>query len=244
MAADEYSQSYLVRYGLNMNLPPVSYDLVFGDILSWLPDYKFDVIFDVGANIGLYTAAYARAFPDALIFSFEPVPGTFGDLVENTKVFKNVKHFQAALSSSAGKVRMTEGLGSGNRITADGTIEVPALRGDQFEGHIDFLKIDAEAHELEILKGFGDALNERVSFIQLECAANRHVKQSLRFRNLELFMEERGFYLFHIYDQVFEFKVGKARPIGLCRGRFHQRIGSPLLRRFDAVFINEKLIGL
>jgi hypothetical protein len=52
--------------------------------------------------------------------------------------------------------------------------EVPTIRGDEFcEGQgvkkIDFLKIDAEGHDLEVLKGFeGMLARSRVGVVQVE----------------------------------------------------------------------------
>src|SRR5205823_11885932 len=45
------------------------------EILSLLED-RTGAFIDVGANLGLYSAAMARAFPDRQVYAFEPVPAT------------------------------------------------------------------------------------------------------------------------------------------------------------------------
>ncbi len=42
------------------------------------------IFFDVGANIGNYALELRRHFPNAEIYSFEPVKSTFAVLAKNT----------------------------------------------------------------------------------------------------------------------------------------------------------------
>ncbi len=42
-----------------------------------------DVIFDVGANIGMFSLSLMKRFSDLRIYSFEPVPGTYACLARN-----------------------------------------------------------------------------------------------------------------------------------------------------------------
>jgi len=50
-------------------------------------------IFDIGANIGYYSMTIAKKYPNARIFSFEPIPRTFGNLERNVALngFKNIE---------------------------------------------------------------------------------------------------------------------------------------------------------
>jgi len=45
-----------------------------------------DVIFDVGANIGVYSISFSQLFPNATIYSFEPVKKTYDVLVRNIEL--------------------------------------------------------------------------------------------------------------------------------------------------------------
>lgn len=42
-----------------------------------------DVIFDIGANVGWYSILYKKMFPDAKVYSFEPIPDTYSQLKKN-----------------------------------------------------------------------------------------------------------------------------------------------------------------
>jgi amino acid adenylation domain-containing protein/FkbM family methyltransferase len=67
-----------------------------------------DCVFDVGANIGLFSLYIGRKFPRARIYSFEPVPRTFEVLRTNVALHQlNARTFNFGLSSHPGEVRFT-----------------------------------------------------------------------------------------------------------------------------------------
>jgi FkbM family methyltransferase len=61
-------------------------------------------IFDVGANIGMFSYELARRLPAAKVFAFEPLPPVFGALEQNIAEHRleNVKAFNCGLSSQEG----------------------------------------------------------------------------------------------------------------------------------------------
>jgi FkbM family methyltransferase len=67
-----------------------------------------DCVFDVGANIGLFTVFAALEAPGARIFSFEPAPPLFAILRANTAPYADrVSLFNCGLSRSAGSAELT-----------------------------------------------------------------------------------------------------------------------------------------
>jgi FkbM family methyltransferase len=75
------------------------------------------VFFDVGANNGEDSIAYARANPDALVYAFEPSPYLVEDIKNNSSDLKNYTIIQAAVSDYNGSstfniCRDLQGLGS------------------------------------------------------------------------------------------------------------------------------------
>ena len=62
------------------------------------------VIIDVGANKGQFAIASAHIFPRCKIFSFEPDPDTYYQLVENASAHKNIVCFQTALGDTSGEI--------------------------------------------------------------------------------------------------------------------------------------------
>ncbi|NEY89848.1 FkbM family methyltransferase [Tabrizicola oligotrophica] len=206
-----------------------------------LPDWRADVVFDVGANVGQSAREFAQGWPDARIHSFEPVPRSFARLCEATRDLSLVTAHNLGLGRHSGAAEMTDLANSvQNRIVAEPaaaaeattTQTVQILRGADFcDSHgirrISYLKIDTEGHDLEVLKGFG-ALLKWVDFVQVEAGMNPYNKTHVPFEALSSFLTRRGFLLFYLFEQMMEFKLG----------------GRPVLRRCNPVFINDRLVDL
>lgn len=123
------------------------------------------VIFDVGANIGCASVLFANAYPNALIFAFEPEPKNFELLKINTQAYKNVKLFNMALGATTeSRLLMAsddeKNLGGFSFYSAGANskktqrVEVVGV-ADILEHEripkIDLIKIDTEGCEFEIL---------------------------------------------------------------------------------------------
>ena len=68
---------------------------------------KNPVIIDIGANIGLFSKAFANSnYKPKLILAFEPSPYIFNILTLALKKFKNVKCFQIALADRKGSIML------------------------------------------------------------------------------------------------------------------------------------------
>lgn len=201
------------------------------------PDWRCETVFDVGANVGQSAREFSRLWPGAKIHSFEPVPASFAKLAEAARDLPQVTAHNIGLGRHSGTAEMTKLANSvQNKIVAPTetipTQTVQILRGEDFcDSHgmrrISYLKIDTEGHDLEVLKGFGRIL-KRVDFVQVEAGMNAYNKTHVPFEALTTFLTKRGFLLFHIFDQVMEFKLG----------------GRPTLRRCNPVYINAGLVDL
>ena len=150
-----------------------------------LPQCK--TIFDIGANVGEWTALALSANPTANIHCFEPSPNTFQRLLTNrfpaTVVCNNL-----GLSSARGesKLFVFEGCSGINSLYKREGLEGVGLLTQQREESvcldtvdhyclergiraIDFAKVDVEGHELEVFKGMTGLLRSgQVRIIQFE----------------------------------------------------------------------------
>ncbi|HEX7314775.1 MAG TPA: amino acid adenylation domain-containing protein [Pyrinomonadaceae bacterium] len=67
-----------------------------------------DCVFDVGANVGLFTLFAARACQDITLYAFEPMPETFETLRLNALLYGlDAKLFQVGLSDAEGETEFT-----------------------------------------------------------------------------------------------------------------------------------------
>jgi FkbM family methyltransferase len=145
-------------------------------------------VIDVGANIGLFSVFLSREIGEkGKLFAFEPIKETFWRMRENLALNKcaNVIPFQAAVSNKQGKATMNvfpEGYGAWNtfgkpvfgKIAPVAVEKVDILSLDSFAKSqsikkIDFLKIDVEGFERDVLEGARELMsNNRVKYLSFE----------------------------------------------------------------------------
>ncbi len=130
---------------------------------------KSEAIFDIGANIGQTALNMLKTQKskglNATVYAFEPYPRTFHKLETNISLNENsnIKAYNLGLSTEKGMLHMMQHSpfnSGGFRMTDESTnaISVPVISLDEFisENHIpkvDFIKIDVEGFELQVLKG-------------------------------------------------------------------------------------------
>ncbi|MDZ4685101.1 MAG: FkbM family methyltransferase [Planctomycetaceae bacterium] len=149
------------------------------------------VIFDVGANVGKYSQAALKIFGDQCrIHAFEPATATADQYAANLGADPQVALHRLALSDAAGIAKLyfeSEGspvatlnpesldgmYGQSSRIEEVQTATLDDLCTRQGIDRIHLLKMDAEGHEFQILKGAGELLAAgRIDGIQWEFAYN------------------------------------------------------------------------
>ncbi len=223
-------------------------DLPFGvdpfhDIKQRMKGYDFKTFFDVGANVGQTAQHIRAAFPNAVIHSVEPIKKTFELLQQNTKGL-NVTTHNLALGSKNETIEVNidetntnnsiNSLVSGNNEITSGqtfTEKIQVVATADFCSslgikHIDYLKIDTEGYDLEVIKGAEALVKENaISFIEAEVSMNPQNTFHVSFEEVKKYLEERGYFLFGLYEQVLEWKTK-----------------APILRRSNALFISGKLV--
>jgi FkbM family methyltransferase len=150
------------------------------------------VIFDVGANIGLFSLAYANLFPNSLVYGFEPVPFIYKMYLENIKlnnknIIDRIIPFEIGFSNK--RQRLSLGIPNkethkryGNNINI-GLYSVHAENNKKINASfttidtfviekkintIDLIKIDVEGHEYEVLDGARQTIKKLKPIIVME----------------------------------------------------------------------------
>jgi FkbM family methyltransferase len=138
------------------------------------------LVWDVGANIGLYTEKFLAK--GAGVVCFEPAPSALEILRAKfaTEPAGRMVIVPVALSDACGTAPMsTDGASPTNQLRVGardkGLVEVSTMRADdlirnQRVPSPTVIKIDVEGYELEVLRGFGDLLDSmdlRAVFIEV-----------------------------------------------------------------------------
>jgi FkbM family methyltransferase len=132
---------------------------------QYLSLYPRATVFDVGANIGLISLFVSGLLPLGTVFAFEPVHEAFQRLVFNIALnaSKNVKAFNFALGSGAAyraiyvkssHLGMSSFLRCENPGESSQYVKIMTIDSiiDDITSKVDFIKIDVEGWELEVLK--------------------------------------------------------------------------------------------
>lgn len=138
------------------------------------------VIFDCGSNVGLSLCYYHENYPGAQITAFEPDPRIADYLEKNLERnhIKGVNLNRAATWISEGSLRFASEGADGGRLDASaGGTEVPTLNLRKLieqVPQIDFLKMDIEGAEAELVPHLGESLQRiRNLFIEFHSFAGQ-----------------------------------------------------------------------
>lgn len=156
-----------------------------------LPHVRGTVL-DIGANIGTHTVAYAKHAERVL--AFEPLPEAFECLEHNVRSLENVELYQCAVGRNGGTTGIctpeknygasfTIGAGDIEVISID-SLELPACN---------FIKLDAEGDEIEILVGAQKTIERFQPTMLIECNRSTLHRKGLTSDELLDCIEQLGY---------------------------------------------------
>ncbi len=174
------------------------------EIYRFKTDTKEPLIIDCGANIGLSVIYFKRLYPNAKIIAFEPDPKIFSHLEHNIASFgfEEVELINKALWNEETELEFYSEGADGGRIKEAGDKEkIVKIKTEKLSKYlsqkVDFLKLDIEGAEQEVLNECKDLL-KNVESIFVEYHSFTDKRQNL-WEILKIF-EESGFryYIEHI----------------------------------------------
>lgn len=170
-----------------------------------------DICWDVGANIGFYTCLLASLVEDSgAVVAFEPAARTCGYLKENVSLnqFTNVTvvnkglgdkqeqrllHYsEAGFAEGTASLKYADGRAASERVTLD-TIDnlIPELPTP------DFIKIDVEGYQLEVLRGAEHCLKTHAPLLMAELRDVGETNRAI-FGEIEDYVADLGYQLYEI----------------------------------------------
>ena len=181
---------------------------------------KGDVIFDVGANKGNWSKFVLEKNPDVKIFAFEPVPETFHILENNVKGQNAVLYnlaisnedkqktfYHWANSSESGELsslyrrhEVERRMNIAVRPIAVQSRTLDSFCKENSINHIDFLKIDTEGAELDVLNGAAKLLDSKsICTIQFEYGGT-YRDSGITLKQIFELMQRKGYQIFRIIE--------------------------------------------
>lgn len=173
---------------------------------------KSNVIFDIGANSGIYSILAKAYNSNSAVYSFEPQPNIFEILKRNKEINKfDITCERLAVSDKKGELpfynygneTFTKGNTTAGSLNKNWRpenqhsimVEVTDLKSyieNNNITNIDLIKIDVETFEYEVLVGYGSYIQKHKPFIMLEI-----VSEELG-RNIESLIGESDYSYFAI----------------------------------------------
>lgn len=138
------------------------------------------IVADIGANIGYFSLLLSKLVGSkGKVYSFEPELKNFEILKKNVTInnFKNIKLYQKAVSNNSGKRkfyksnwnfgdhRFNKNILYDNDLTHT-PIEIDVIRLDEClnDVDLDFMKIDVQGHEMQVIEGAKKFINNKDNF--------------------------------------------------------------------------------
>jgi FkbM family methyltransferase len=153
-----------------------------------------DTFVDIGANVGNHTVFVALFLSPGEIIIFEPNPGVHDILLANLKLndimaLVDISTFSIGIGATEGEAivqpRYSHNVGATQlrvtgtvKIETDHEIRVRVRRGDDVLANrrVDFIKIDVEGMEMEVLDGLEKTLEKNKPRVFIECDARNEDK--------------------------------------------------------------------
>ena len=183
---------FLLRNGRKLRIQPNSFDRNFFNEI-WLNEQynprgfeikPSDTVVDIGANNGMFSIYAGHKAKRGRVYAFEPEETNFNKLMRNIQINKmrniipdqkavsdddGIKDFFIFDSSLGGNSFFNEKIDEGKGIARKSLVETVSFKNLMIENvhHIDFLKMDCEGAEYEILFSMGNLL-KRISKMALE----------------------------------------------------------------------------
>ncbi|NLW56870.1 MAG: FkbM family methyltransferase [Firmicutes bacterium] len=151
------------------------------------------VFYDIGANIGLYSLIFARQDPAIQVHAFEPEPYNYQKLVRNIQLnrLSNITPHLGAIGAKkklANLYLKCQSVGQGRHsllkpvdkpYTPTVVWDLDSFIAEKKGPAPDFIKIDVEGYEIEVVKGMGKLLTTKKPTLIIEVHHNLIQKEEL-----------------------------------------------------------------
>jgi len=184
---------------------------------EWLKSMDIQTILDIGANTGQFASQFHGLFPDAKLYSFEPLENCYNELLKKMGRISNFRGFNFALGDINGEAEIYE-----NEYTPSSSLlpmeelhkeafpftkhvttqKIMIKRLDDIAADIDIrenilIKIDVQGTEDKVLLG-GEQILSKASVLILETSFQPLYKTQPLFDDVYGVLKQKGFVYFGV----------------------------------------------
>jgi FkbM family methyltransferase len=179
---------------------------------------KDATIIDIGANFGVMSLQFAKASPEGKVYSFEPTHYALGKLKRNlelnpelAKHIEVINSFLSAKSSANAEIKAysswkvndekSDDMHPEHKGAAKSTEGVGSMTLDDFckskqLARLDFIKIDTDGHEYEILQGAKETIAKYTPQLIFEIGLYVMTEKSIDFSFYSNYFKELGYKMY------------------------------------------------
>lgn len=175
-----------------------------------------DIVFDIGTYAGTQTIFFSeKVGQTGKVFAFEPDQNSFKSLKRNIELnsVNNVTALELGLYDFDGKIFFTQGGSMGSQIIESSVknIDLPSINVAKIETivkkyaieKVDFVKMDIEGAELNVLKSSVDFINKFKPRFIIE---PHFIKGVLNLKEIEAFFAENNYLTQNVKQGGFEYQ--------------------------------------
>jgi FkbM family methyltransferase len=188
---------------------------------GWLIQAGIETVIDVGAHTGEFASGIKAVLPDSVLYSFEPQPAQYAQLVARMRRYSNAHAFNVALGSTSGErvlhqsrftkasslLPMTDLHRTAFAWSADGPDIIVHVRTldellpRDLRGGV-LLKLDVQGFEVEVLRGARETL-ERADHVLVETSVGGTLYEGeATFDDVYALLKAAGFRYAGTWDQM------------------------------------------
>jgi len=160
-------------------------------ILKYIRQYKpvTTSCIDVGSHVGFWSKDFTQYFKH--VYAFEPIPDVRECYVKNiTKDNYTLYPYGVGSEEKTIKVLYDPKETGNTHASEQGNLEIQIKRLDSFDMlPIDYIKIDAEGYEIEVVKGAQKIIERDKPFIHVEAKKKVMVKQNITMNDIENYFQ-------------------------------------------------------
>ena len=190
---------------------------------EWLTEGNYDVIIDIGANIGQFSQGFLERNPELIIHAFEPIPEAFQILQKTLGHYKGVDIYNLALGNKSGDFQFH----LSSHLTSSSVLPMASLHKTAFpkskeqkdinvrmerldnileskmvEGKKTLCKIDVQGYEYEVIQG-GKKVLAYCDLIICEMSFKELYKKQRLFDDVYRELRDMGFIYIGNLSQIF-----------------------------------------